>query len=62
MIGTKLGHYKVTCQHSKGGMWHVYHAKDQKLGQDVAIKILSEECILSYLLSKMSRRNTIWRS
>jgi len=65
VIGKKLGHYKATSQLGKGGMGLVYQAKDQKLGRDAAIKVLPEECILSYLLFTMSRKNAIgisWRN
>jgi serine/threonine protein kinase len=41
MIGKTLGHYQISSQLRKGG-W-VYQAKDQKLGRDVAIKVLPEE-------------------
>jgi serine/threonine protein kinase len=43
MIGKKLAHYEITNQLGKGGMGEVFRAKDQKLGRDVAIKVLPEE-------------------
>jgi serine/threonine protein kinase/Tol biopolymer transport system component len=43
MIGRTLGNFELTSQIGKGGMGEVYQAKDQKLGRDVAIKVLPEE-------------------
>jgi len=43
MIGKTLGHYAVSSLIGIGGMGEVYRAKDQKLGRNVAIKVLPEE-------------------
>jgi len=43
MIGKTLGNFTLETRIGKGGMGEVYKAKDQKLGRDVAIKVLPEE-------------------
>jgi len=43
MTGKSLAHYDIAKEIGKGGMGVVYQAKDQKLGRDVAIKVLPEE-------------------
>lgn len=43
MIGKLLTHYEITSQLGKGGMREVYLMKDQKLGRDIALKVLPEE-------------------
>ncbi len=42
-IGQNLSHYNVVARIGKGGMGEVFRAKDQKLGREVAIKVLPEE-------------------
>ena len=41
--GTRLAHYTIASLIGKGGMGEVYEAKDEKLGRQVAIKVLPEE-------------------
>ena len=41
--GTQLAHYTVASLIGKGGMGEVCQAKDEKLGRQVAIKVLPEE-------------------
>jgi len=59
MIGRIVGQYRIVGQLGKGGMGTVYHAVDETLDRDVAIKILNPELADSEIIKRFRAEATI---
>ena len=43
MIGTKIGHFRITAPLGRGGIATVWRARDEFLHRDVALKVLADD-------------------
>ena len=59
MIGRVIGQYRIVGQLGKGGMGTVYHAVDESLERDVAIKVLNPDLADSEILKRFRSEATI---
>jgi TolB-like protein len=59
MIGTRLSRYKIEEQIGAGGMGVVYRAHDERLGRDVALKVLPTGALVDEVARKRFRKEAL---
>ena len=59
MIGHTLSHYRIEEQLGAGGMGEVYRARDEKLGRDVALKVLPSGSLADEEVRRRFRKEAV---
>lgn len=59
MIGTRLSRYRIVEQIGAGGMGVVYRAHDERLGRDVALKVLPTGALVDEMARKRFRKEAL---
>src|SRR6201987_2572085 len=59
LVGHILGHYRIIEQIGAGGMGVVYRAHDERLGRDVAVKVLPRGALSDEATRKRFRNEAL---